>query len=149
MFYHAFLAVYTLARAGELRALTWADVDLEGMTISINKTCDPKTGIKNCPKNGESRLIPINAEIRKILLELREMTCTAALRFAGAFDCPPLSAAPYQFRNLQNRWCTIRRAVCLFPKSSHIVSSISLSTISFNHQTNSYVVATRLRTHSP
>ena len=77
MFYHAFLAVYTLARAGELRALTWADVDLEGMTISINKTCDPKTGIKNCPKNGESRLIPINAEIRMILLELREMTCTA------------------------------------------------------------------------
>jgi hypothetical protein len=32
---------------------------------------------------------------------------SAALRFAGAFGCPPLSAAPYQFRNLQNRWCTI------------------------------------------
>jgi len=76
MFYHAFLAAYTLARAGELRALTWADVDFEGGKISINKTCDPKTGLKDCPKNGEARLVPINPEIRQVLIELREMTFT-------------------------------------------------------------------------
>jgi integrase len=74
MFYYAFLAVRTLARAGELRALTWADVDFERDLIDISKTDDPKTGLKDCPKNGEARKIPIDPETRAILLELRQLT---------------------------------------------------------------------------
>jgi integrase len=77
MFFHAFLAVHTLARAGELRALTWADVDFERKLIHISKTCDPKTGLKNCPKNGQGRVIPINGELMQILNELRSLTFTA------------------------------------------------------------------------
>ena len=76
IFYHAFLAINTLARAGELRALLWSDIDFERGFISISKTCDPKSGLKNCPKNGEARLVPISPETKQVLLELKERTYT-------------------------------------------------------------------------
>lgn len=76
MFCHAFLAVHTLARAGELRALTWADVDFVMNFINISKTDDPKTGLKDCPKNGEARKVPISPELKSVLLELKKLTYT-------------------------------------------------------------------------
>lgn len=116
MFYHTFLAAYTLARAGEMRALTWADVDFEGGKISINKTCDPKTGLKDCPKNGEARLVPINPEVRQVLMELKEMTFTTDSdlvlphwrEFAGGEQGKPLKLILAALRMPLIRWHDLR-----------------------------------------
>lgn len=77
MFYHVALSVHSCARAGEVRALTWADVDLENDRISIAKTLDPKVGLKFYVKNGEPRKVPVNSELKSILLALREQTYTS------------------------------------------------------------------------
>ena len=71
MFQHVALAIYTMCRAGELRALTWADVDWKSRQITVNKTRDAKTGLKRGTKNSESRKVPINNELLAILEELR------------------------------------------------------------------------------
>jgi integrase len=77
MFYHAAIALHTLCRAGELRALTWADIDWEGRQLSVSKTRDVKTGLKFRTKNSETRKIPINDELLAILKELRSQTFSA------------------------------------------------------------------------
>jgi integrase len=74
MFQHVALAIYTMCRAGELRALTWADIDWHGRQITVNKTRDAKTGLKLGTKNFESRKVPINNELLAILEELRRET---------------------------------------------------------------------------
>lgn len=74
MFQHVALAIYTMCRAGELRALTWADIDWHGRQITVNKTRDAKTGLKLGTKNSESRKVPINNELLAILEELRRET---------------------------------------------------------------------------
>lgn len=74
MFYHVAIALHTMCRAGELRALTWADIDWQGRQITVNKTRDAKTGLKLGTKNSESRKVPINNELLAILEELRRET---------------------------------------------------------------------------
>jgi len=64
------VAVYTYARAGELEALTWDDVDLEHGVIQINKAIDRETGAVKSTKSGEVRRIPIEAELRSLLQRL-------------------------------------------------------------------------------
>ena len=66
------VAVYTYARAGELEALTWSDVDLEHGVIQINKAIDRETGEVKSTKSGETRRIPIEPELRPLLEQLRE-----------------------------------------------------------------------------
>jgi integrase len=54
------LALYTGLRPGELRALTWADVDLEARSISVSKAWDPQTKSAKPPKTAAGqRVIPI------------------------------------------------------------------------------------------
>ncbi len=77
MFYHVAIALHTMCRAGELRALTWADIDWQGRLLTVNKTRDAKTGLKLGTKNSESRKIPINNELLTILEELRRETFSA------------------------------------------------------------------------
>lgn len=74
MFYHVALALHTMCRAGELRALTWADIDWQGRQLTVNKTRDAKTGLKLGTKNSEARKVPINHELLLILEELRRET---------------------------------------------------------------------------
>ena len=74
MYYHIAIAIHTMCRAGELRALTWADVDWNSRQITVNKTRDAKTGLRRGTKNSESRKIPINNELLTILEELRRET---------------------------------------------------------------------------
>jgi integrase len=66
------VAVYTYARAGELEALTWDDVDLEHGVIQINKAIDRETGLVKSTKSGETRRIPIEPELRPLLERLCE-----------------------------------------------------------------------------
>lgn len=65
-------AVYTFARAGELEALTWGDVDLEHGVIHINKAIDRETGDVKTTKSGETRRIPIEAELAPLLKRLHD-----------------------------------------------------------------------------
>ena len=78
MFYHVALALHTMCRAGELRALTWADIDWKGRQITVNKTRDAKTGLRLGTKTSEARKIPINNELLILLEELRRETFSSA-----------------------------------------------------------------------
>ena len=61
------VAVLTAARAGELEALTWADVDREHSVVHINKAVDRRTGLVTSTKSGETRRIPIHPRLRPLL----------------------------------------------------------------------------------
>jgi integrase len=65
------LAIYTGLRAGELEALTWADVDLEHGVLSVTKAVNRKTGKVETTKTEEHRRLPIEAPLRPLLLRLR------------------------------------------------------------------------------
>ena len=64
------LAFYAGLRLGELRALDWADVDLDAGEITITKAWCNKTKQVTAPKTEAAvRTIPIVGELRRILLE--------------------------------------------------------------------------------
>jgi integrase len=65
-------AVYTYARAGELEALTWDDVDLEHGAIHITKAVARDTGEVKSTKSGDTRRIPIEAELAPLLRHLKK-----------------------------------------------------------------------------
>jgi integrase len=66
------LALYTGLRPGELRALTWADVDLEARTLSVSKAWDPQTRSAKPPKTSAGqRVIPILDPLLPLLTALR------------------------------------------------------------------------------
>ena len=62
------IALYTGLRPGELRALTWADVDLTAKTINVNKAIDAETGkLKTTKSEAGQRVIPILPELFALL----------------------------------------------------------------------------------
>lgn len=66
---------FTGLRIGELLALTWNDVNLKSMTLSVTKTChDAIEGrITNAPKTGSSqRIIPLPKQLLPLLKELTQ-----------------------------------------------------------------------------
>ena len=64
----AALALYTGLRPGELRALTWSDVDLDALTITVSKAHDEETGGTKAPKTAQSqRVIPLHPELVPML----------------------------------------------------------------------------------
>ena len=75
------LMLLTDMKIGETLALTWADVDFENMTITVNKTSseinlseDGKTdySIKFNPlSNYRTRVIPITSEVHSVLVAIR------------------------------------------------------------------------------
>jgi integrase len=58
--YRAFVATaaWTGMRLGELRALTWADIDLNARLITVDKT-RYRQRVQRATKNGDSRVVPI------------------------------------------------------------------------------------------
>lgn len=64
------LAVYTYARAGELEALSWNDVDLAHGTIHIHCAADRETGAIRETKTGITRRIPIEPALLPLLWKL-------------------------------------------------------------------------------
>ena len=76
------LLMYTGMRIGELLALTWEDVDMDGKTISINKNAvvlkvdgQYKLTTQNSTKTKSGRrIIPINSQAYKALLEIQKIT---------------------------------------------------------------------------
>jgi len=71
------LAVYTYARAGELAALEWSDVDLEHATIHVHRSLDTKRGqgLKST-KSAVARRVPIEPALLPILKTMKETAKT-------------------------------------------------------------------------
>lgn len=65
-------AIYTGLRNGELYALKWENVDLEGRLIFVKEAWTNKTGFKNCTKNGGHRAVEIAPELLELLRELKK-----------------------------------------------------------------------------
>lgn len=67
------VALYTGCRNGELFALTWDDVNLENNLIRVSKSFNRRTNTTKDTKAGYWRNVPINEELRKILLNLKKL----------------------------------------------------------------------------
>jgi integrase len=76
--YHAFIATaaWTGMRLGELRALTWSDVDLEARLITVDKTCY-RQRVQHATKNGQVRTVPIPPHLAEELKAWRAGRATA------------------------------------------------------------------------
>jgi integrase len=61
-------ALKTGMRSGELNALLWSDVDLEGRMIHVTKSWSSKNGVKST-KNERNRVIPISDDFLSFLRE--------------------------------------------------------------------------------
>ena len=65
-------AVFSGLRRGELMALRWTEVDLDGRRIRVARSWDPKEGIVVAPKSAAGvRSVPLLAELRTHLVEHR------------------------------------------------------------------------------
>jgi len=72
---HRFYPIWTMAlrtgmRSGELYALKWCDVDLVNATIHVARFWNSKNGFGET-KSAKYRVIPISAELKKLLSELK------------------------------------------------------------------------------
>lgn len=70
---HRFYPVWVMAlmtgmRSGELMALRWPDIDLEGRMIAVNKQWSNKTGFIPT-KTRKNRIVPISNDLMKFLKE--------------------------------------------------------------------------------
>jgi integrase len=63
------LALYGGLRRGEIWALRWEDVDLEGGVIHVRRSWDPKAGEIEPKSAAGTRRVPIASVLRRILVE--------------------------------------------------------------------------------
>jgi integrase len=86
---HAFfhLAAYTGARRGELLALRWSQVDLDGRSITLRTSTDIIDGdrFEDTPKGGNSRTIGIDHRTVAVLREHKARQATERLTLGEAW----------------------------------------------------------------
>jgi integrase len=70
------MAILTGCRSGELYALEWSDVDMDGRLIRISKSFNNRRREIKSPKNDCWRNVPINNELMKVLITLKENATT-------------------------------------------------------------------------
>jgi integrase len=63
---------YTGIRVGELLALRWADVDLDGCSLLVRRNVS--AGVETLPKGGRSRVVPLSDPARAALARLGSRT---------------------------------------------------------------------------
>ena len=74
------IAAYTGLRLGELLALRWRDVDLEGSVLTISRAMS--AGVETTTKSGRVRRVPLPAQASDALQRLRRRSdFTAAAEF--------------------------------------------------------------------
>jgi integrase len=113
------LALHTGLRSGELVALKWENVDLSNSKINVRTSWNSKVGFKST-KSGDERIVPINAELRSILRELKIQNLSGEYvlpripkwfegeqarelkKFLILHGLPPVT-----FHNLRSSWATI------------------------------------------
>ena len=64
-------ALNTGMRSGELYALEWSDVDLEGKLITVSKSYNNRLKLTKSTKAGYWRKVPINKELEALLIDLK------------------------------------------------------------------------------
>ncbi|MBT3982380.1 MAG: site-specific integrase [Bacteriovoracaceae bacterium] len=64
-------ALLTGCRNGELFALTWEDVDFTNNSIRVSKSYNKRLRVTKSTKAGYWRNIPINSDLKELLLELK------------------------------------------------------------------------------
>ena len=132
---HTFtVTTYLYARAGEVNALDWKDVDLEHGVIHIHQAVNRRTGATTSTKSGEARRVPIEAELlpllqamhkasggvgrvlatddtdRKLSRQLQRCLKLAGVKRAELFDGGP-HRKPLTFHDLRATgitWCAVR-----------------------------------------
>ncbi len=138
-----YTALYTGLRQGELFALTWADVDLDNQTISVNKTfkfvkdIDQKKreGIIGKPKTASSiRCVPITETLAHRLKEYKISEKEACLRYGSKLKESSLVFHNGVFRHLDSP--NIRKDL------NRIFESCGISGVRFHDLRHTY--ATRL-----
>lgn len=70
------VALLTGCRNGELFALTWDDIDFENNIIRVSKSFNKRHREIKSTKGGYWRTVPINSDLRRVLLELRSTSRT-------------------------------------------------------------------------
>lgn len=78
------MATYTGMRSGELFALKWENIDFDKAVIKISESYKAKTKKFGTTKTGVERVVPINAELMQVLLDLQPKT------FESTFVLPRL-----------------------------------------------------------
>lgn len=68
------MALLTGCRNGELFALTWEDIDFTTMSIRVSKSYNKRLRVTKSTKAGYWRNIPINSDLKALLLELKNDT---------------------------------------------------------------------------
>ena len=66
-----FVAYNTGLRSGELWSLKWENIDAKFETIEVNSSYCFSSRKEKSPKNGKSRLVPINEDLRNLLLTIK------------------------------------------------------------------------------
>lgn len=70
------VALLTGCRNGELFALTWDDIDFDKSIIRISKSYNKRHRVTKDTKGGYWRNVPINDDLRRVLIELRATSKT-------------------------------------------------------------------------
>lgn len=65
------MAILTGMRNGELHALLWSDVDMDGNIIVMSKSYNTRSRTVKCPKAGYWRNVPISPELKELLISLK------------------------------------------------------------------------------
>jgi len=68
------MATFTGMRSGELFALKWENIDFDKEVIRISESYKAKTKKFGTTKTGVERVVPINAELMQVLLDLKPKT---------------------------------------------------------------------------
>lgn len=68
------MAFFTGMRSGEMKALTWGDINFEQKNVHVNKSICQKTNKVKETKTGDQRIIPLNDDSLAILARLKDKT---------------------------------------------------------------------------
>jgi integrase len=96
-------ALYAGLRRGELRALRWADVDLDAGLIRVERSWDDKTGPIAPKSRAGRRRVPLGHPLRGILTEHRLRQALGVELVFGRPDGRPL-AAEWLSQRARRRW---------------------------------------------
>lgn len=72
------MALLTGMRNGELHALSWSDVDLNGKRITVSKSFNTRMKAVKSTKAGYWRTVPVSDELLELLLQLKVRTGSTA-----------------------------------------------------------------------
>lgn len=98
---HVAFAAYTGVRLGELRALTWDDIDLDARTARIDKTLY-RDRLQRSTKTGYDRTVPIAVHLAEELRAWRTR-CPRSGAAASALAFPGPNGAPLDADNFRAR----------------------------------------------